>query len=136
MLKKFRKMITLALTLALILAVSASVFAVNTWSDIWTASDGTIVEYYATINTERTYGYILSDSNQGEVNTELTFIHNLSGNPETGYLGWNDIDYAYVTTVGLTNIGSLEAAYYSFSAYVPTENGDEYFESGSVELYP
>jgi len=136
MIKKFRKMTTLALVLALILTVSASVFAVNSYHNGWFASDGTVVEYYATINTERTYGYILSESNQGEVDITADYTYRIDDtNVYVGYLGYTDIDYADVYAEAPDD-AIMDNAHYYFVAYVPTDNGGESFESGEILLMP
>ena len=135
MLKKFRKVTVLALALAMIFAMSANVFAVDTWTHIWYASDDvTTVEYYATIDATRTYGDIISGDNQGEVRVDANAYYD---DPEGGRkmmrLGYTDIDYAHVYAAAPTGT-VMTAAEYSFYAYVGS-TGDE-FESGCITVSP
>ena len=133
MLKKFRKVTILALTLALILAASASAFAVTSWSHIWTASDEvTHVEYDCSIYSTGTDGGIYSQTNQGEVYAEVDAEYTLD-NEHWMYTHWYDIGYEYaVVSVSFGgNAESANATYY-FYAYVDT-TGEE-FESDAFTL--
>ena len=124
---------TLALTLALILAVSASAFAVTSWSDFWIAGDEvTRVQYDCRIYSNRTNGSIDSDSNQGEVSVEVDFSYTMtSGGTRNVRRYDNGIYYAGVSE-SCPSGAEMEIATYSFYAYVDT-TGEE-FESGTITL--
>ena len=136
MFKKFRKMTTLALVLALILAMSATDFAADSFDEIWYAEDYTnIVDASARIESDRTYGEINSSSNAGEVYLEYYYYY-LDGGVQTLSGIWNasDIDHVYACSA---NVGTnnMKRAYYTFFAYVPTDVGDSYYNPDPVELY-
>jgi len=119
----------------MIFAMSANVFAVDTWSHIWYASDDvTTVEYYATIDTTRTLGSIDSLDNQGEVsvNADIYYIHTEEGRGSTHRYDAG-VYYAGVYYSCSPDV-SMESATYSFYAYVGS-TGNEFTENG-VSLVP
>ena len=133
MLKKFRKVTILALALVMIFAMSASAFAVTSWSEIWTAGDEvTHVQYDCRISRTGTYGAIDSESNQGEVYVEVdTSYIDSYGMPHHESAYDNGYEYAGVSIGYGGNAASATATYY-FYAYVDT-TGEE-FDSDTISL--
>ena len=133
--KLIKKAAILSLVLVLLLAASATAFAVTSWSHIWTASDEeTNVEYDCSIYSTGTDGAIYSESNQGEVSVEVDFSYGLNGRPSYVHRYDNGIYYAGVSE-SCSGAGVMERATYSFYAYVDT-TGEE-FQSGTITLiYP
>ena len=132
MLKKFRKVTILALALVMIFAMSASAFAVTSWSEIWTAGDEvTHVQYDCRISRTGTYGAIDSESNQGEVYVEVDYSYKLNGQSSHVYRYDSGIYYAGVSE-SCPSGSEMEMATYYFYAYVDT-TGEE-FDSGTIPL--
>ena len=131
---------THALVLAMLLTVSATVFAVDTFSEVWYAADNqTTVDASAKIEEHRTYGDIFSSGNQGEVYIEFYYTYYLyyPDNPFRSDIDFrSDTDWASVDS-GVMEAYTMKNAYYTFHAYVPTDFGDSYYGPESVELeYP
>ena len=128
-----KKTMTLALVLTLILAVSASAFAVTSWSEIWTAGDEvTHVQYDCRISRTGTYGAIDSETNQGEVYVDLdTSYSTRTGESHHSYRYDSGYEYAGVSIGYTGDVVTADATYY-FYAYVDT-TGEE-FDSGTISL--
>ena len=134
--KLIKKAAILSLVLVLLLAASATAFAVTSWSHIWTASDEvTQVEYDCNIRRTTTDGAIYSESNQGEVSMELDYWYiDHDNEPQRVHRYDNGIYYAGISESCAGN-GVMERATYYFYAYVDT-TGEE-FDSGTITLiYP
>ena len=134
--KLIKKAAILSLVLVLLLAASATAFAVTSWSHIWTASDDTThVEYDCSVYSTGTDGGIYSQTNQGEVYVSVSTSYNKLGE-EPQYDYRYDIGYEYaVVSIGYGGNAERARATYSFYAYVDT-TGEE-FQSGAFTLiYP
>lgn len=135
MLKKFRKVTILALALAMIFAMSANVFAVDSWGETWYTSDPDIkVEYYAEITDNDTRGTIDSWDNQGEVtvNADIRYF-DAYGNPQS--VRWYDTGSYFASVyVACGSNEEMHFAEYFFQADVGS-TGDS-FESDVITLFP
>jgi len=136
--KLIKKAAILSLVLVLLLAASATAFAVTSWSHTWTAGDGeTRVEYYAEITANNTQGMIDSGDNQGEVTVNADIYVWDSENERQRYHAYDTGTY-YATVYRRCDMDRgevrMSAAEYYFYAYVGS-TGDE-FQSGCVTLVP
>jgi len=133
--KLIKKAAILSLVLVLLLAASASAFAVTSWSHIWTASDdATHVEYDCSVYSTGTDGGIYSQTNQGEVYAEVstTYYFDVDENDYRHAYRY-DVGYEYaVVSIGYGGNAERAHATYSFYAYVDT-TGEE-FQSGAFTL--
>lgn len=134
MLKKFRKVTTLALALAMIFAMSANVFALDSWGETWYTSDPDIkVEYYAEITANDTQGTIDSWDNQGEVsvNADISII----SDGDTYCIHRYDVGTYFAGVYeACSGDETMDFAEYYFQADVGS-TGDS-FESGVITVVP
>ena len=133
--KLIKKAAILSLVLVLLLAASATAFALTSWNHIWTASDEeTNVEYDCSIYSTGTDGSIYSQTNQGEVYAEVSTTYYFDVDEDVyGYEHRYDIGYEYaVVSIGYGGNAERALATYSFNAYVDT-TGEE-FQSGAFTL--
>ena len=137
MLKKFRKVTILALALVMIFAMSASAFAVSSWSHIWNTSDPNIkVEYYAEITANDTWGTIDSWDNQGEVTVNADIrINSANSAGAPRFVHRYDVGTYFAGVYEACSAGETMgfAEYYFYASVGST--GDE-FESECITLLP